>query len=346
MLNGLMSGWYRFNPHACHPLILKLFSQMFDDGRLLLCGSSLPHTIQESTVVAPEMRRQQRRLNNLRNLRQNSRQDPYAMLEALAEEGEDALYLSAEVNWRWGIVPFTSSLSSDSTEGPLVFSLGILLYEIFTGNPLVHDLAQTVDEASSKKWPQKRKRMPLQLPLAIRQLLQWTWEWEDETEGEMKRRLRKQLQGNTFSRRYRRGERRPKVKDLIWLLFWLGHDETHINAPAQYDKKGPHSLSLDGFGPEVIAQLQSGDSEEIDDETRQHLMGLFQETRQRILHKAATTRAFRREQQREKYWQMSRGSTDLESDSSDDSESDSEAEEQPSQRPAVRPSMKRANIFP
>jgi hypothetical protein len=272
----------------------------------MLCGSTHPAG-GSSALLSPEMRRHEQRRIRRRGVRRN----PLDIVFGADDEDDESTL-------RWNLPPLPSS----SAQPQLAYALGLLLYEIFAtgGAPNPAD-----DEEPRDRRP---RRLPIELPLAVRQLLQWTWEWEREVvqhKGTRRRPKKGQQQQEPPGRRAERGERRPSVQDVMWLCFWMGHERTRID-----DAKDGHALSLRTFGPHLVdslAEKEGGEErrdeegkeeaeEGMDEETRSNLMSLFAETERNVTEKAVLLRGVKKEQKREQFWQLSH--SDLFSDSDDD----------------------------
>jgi len=315
--------------HKCQPTHTY---QVLDGGRPVLCGSIRPESKQADPEVAlsPEMRIFER-------LRERQKSVPHSPLRLFAlEPGED------EATWSWGLAPLSSpcsSLESALASPQLAFALGILLYEIFTGKPVASarqsnekdDAPAAVVTSGQEVAAEKQKtlrrlpafRVPIELPLAVRQLLQWTWAWEREERKSRANKENKNIRANAM----RKAERRPSLPDIMRICFWLGHETTQIDAD------GSHSLSMRDFGPGLTKALnQSGknqhedDVEEIDEETRESLVLMLAETEKNLMEKALKLRPVRQEQRREHFWKVS--GSDLFSDSDDNTDEDDELEDE------------------
>jgi hypothetical protein len=243
------------------------------------------------------------------------RRDPLDIVFG-ADEDED------ESTLRWNLPPLPSSSASSPQ---LVYALGLLFYEIFAAG------GAQKQEGEEEARDRRPGRLPIELPLAVRQLLQWTWEWEREVvhhKGTRRRPKKGQQEQEQPGRRAERGERRPSVQDVMWLCFWMGHERTRID-----DAKDGHALSLRSFGPHLVDSLAETEGEEgMDEETRANLLSLFAETERNVTDKAMQLRGVKKEQKREQFWQLSH--SDLFSDSDDDYDSSGDdTDEEPGDTP-------------
>jgi hypothetical protein len=255
-------------------------------------------------VLCPELRRDERR----RQRRRTQAQDPLDLLVAAA--GDD------RASPRWSLAPLPSSSLASSPQ--LVYAVGLLLHTIFAVGHAKND--RNAGDAMARR----PRRLAVELPLAVRQLLEWTWEWEKEATTTTRKRRQ---QPQTLPRaQVGYGERRPVLQDVMWLCFWLGHERTRVDAN--------HGLGLRDFGPQIVHDMEradrgenenenenenkneSEDDEVMDEETRNNLLGLFAETQRRVSERAMTLRSVKKEQKREQYWQVSHA--DLYSDDDDD----------------------------
>ncbi|ELR17163.1 leucine rich repeat domain containing protein [Acanthamoeba castellanii str. Neff] len=235
-------------------------------------------------------------------------QDPLDLLAAAA--GDD------RASPRWSLAPLPSSSLASSPQ--LVYAVGLLLHTVFAAGHARND------RNAGDVMARRPRRLAVELPLAVRQLLEWTWEWEKEAPTTTRKRRQPHMQPRV---QVGHGERRPVLQDVMWLCFWLGHERTRVDAT--------HGLGLRDFGPQLVYDMERADrgdneneneknenedkneSEEgMDEETRNNLLGLFAETQRRVSERAMTLRSVKKEQKREQYWQVSHA--DLYSDDDDD----------------------------